>query len=494
MSVITQETFDEAVRENEVEFGMSRDEAIQDAIEQFQKSGVQNFDHLNLDINQNSEESIENPILSVIQNMKSVSDYTEHSVCQQLEFLLEELPEDRPGNISFAGSHGLVKVLVECIENNLTEPSNNQIVLSAKILTNLCTKNPSNRLIMESDITAIATLMEALKRVYECDASSAESVVELIRCLRANARCSEKNKVSIGTDSGFKLILSIFQAYKRSPSIFVQLCALIRSLLATDDFRSEAPECFQRARMLTDGKARPSLLAGCPSAVTLIVEGLATHFSDEEVCREAWGSLRALALSDDICKEMIDNEILLMCTSRMLNDTSLSAAVLRQSLGWLRNLAARDECKAQMCSAENINAIVRIMETFPDDARLYEAGCGVFGALALRNQSNSELLASCGVISLLVVALQRHSADDRVCRAACAALRNLVARSSSVRLQARADPQVEIFTRKVYDQQKPATHDLSYAALRELGVLHDSELKASRYSVISSSSCQVSHC
>lgn len=37
---VTQETFDAAVQENEDEFGMGREEALRDAIQQFRSQGV----------------------------------------------------------------------------------------------------------------------------------------------------------------------------------------------------------------------------------------------------------------------------------------------------------------------------------------------------------------------------------------------------------------------------------------------------------------------
>lgn len=40
MKQISQETFDEAVKENMDEFGLSREEAIKDALEQFESQGV----------------------------------------------------------------------------------------------------------------------------------------------------------------------------------------------------------------------------------------------------------------------------------------------------------------------------------------------------------------------------------------------------------------------------------------------------------------------
>lgn len=62
---ITQATFDEAVEENVREFGMSREEAVADAVAQFEASGV------DLDgIVRDGSNPQENPVISAVQSLK----------------------------------------------------------------------------------------------------------------------------------------------------------------------------------------------------------------------------------------------------------------------------------------------------------------------------------------------------------------------------------------------------------------------------------------
>lgn len=62
---ITQATFDEAVEENVREFGMSRDEAVADAVAQFEASGVE------LDgIVRDGSNPLANPVVSAVQSLK----------------------------------------------------------------------------------------------------------------------------------------------------------------------------------------------------------------------------------------------------------------------------------------------------------------------------------------------------------------------------------------------------------------------------------------
>jgi len=117
---ITQESFDEVVKENMEEFGMSPAEAVEDAVSQFEAQGV------DLDgIVKSATDSSESPVVVAVNRLKSSCEDGE-GLTDALEALCQLL-EDRPSRV-LAGSHGAVEAVVLAGQGGADEDLVNSLV------------------------------------------------------------------------------------------------------------------------------------------------------------------------------------------------------------------------------------------------------------------------------------------------------------------------------------------------------------------------------
>jgi len=518
MGLISQESFDTVVKENQEEFEMGPEEAVQDALEQFRKSGVSDFSHIVLrssvldDENGKNEEDRSHPVENAANTLATClkkssdqdgDDENASVVGKTLADLVDLCKPTQQSNIAMLGNSGGAEVVTNALRALLENKSICDVLESVKncaeLVFVLSYKSVAYRLQFESIATIVPLLTTALHKLEV--AKSGSGIVSVLRAFRGLARNSEQHKVAIATVSSLTVILRVWEAFSGAHvEIFNNTCALLRSLLAPDDFRCDAPECFQRARVLAGGASvlQSGLAPVCTAdsnAVCIAVQGLHAHALQSDACREAWALLRVLAVSDEICKAMVEEQtssdtqnsssdadgVLVRCALSALEDDECENACLQNVLGWLRNVSARDECKARLCTDRTVGAIIRAIETRSGDSRVQENGCGVLGGLALRRKENASQIFKLGGLNAVVHALEKHRSDDAVCRTACGALRNLVSRDEFVRAAANADPRVERALRAALEQDSAPSKDLAYAALRDLGALRDHEFKASRY-------------
>ena len=131
--VIQQETFDDAVRENIVEFAMSIVEAKEETIEQFEKQGI-NLSNIikNLSINENTGTPLINEAVEQLKlHISGQHVLKEDQINSCLYILKTECNKSVPHRV-LASSIGSAKVLLTIIDNELNarEAANYKVILS----------------------------------------------------------------------------------------------------------------------------------------------------------------------------------------------------------------------------------------------------------------------------------------------------------------------------------------------------------------------------
>ncbi|TMW39966.1 hypothetical protein DOY81_014081, partial [Sarcophaga bullata] len=135
--VISQDTFDDVVKENIVEFAMSPDEAKQETIKQFEAQGI-NLANIIKDLNINAESG--KPILNEsIENLKIHLDNNSKEEQQLLEYLKameEECQKSIPHRV-LAAKNNVNCLLLQILEQQLEleESKRNTEVLEATLKT-----------------------------------------------------------------------------------------------------------------------------------------------------------------------------------------------------------------------------------------------------------------------------------------------------------------------------------------------------------------------
>lgn len=118
--IISQETFDDVVKENIVEFAMGAAEAKDETIKQFEAQGI-NLANIIKDLSLNEESGqplLNEAIDSLKEHISGAKCLNDESLIAKLDILLEECSKSVPHRV-LASKNGAVEVLQSIINNSL---------------------------------------------------------------------------------------------------------------------------------------------------------------------------------------------------------------------------------------------------------------------------------------------------------------------------------------------------------------------------------------
>jgi hypothetical protein len=87
-----------------------------------------------------------------------------------------------------------------------------------------------------------------------------------------------------------------------------------------------------------------------------------------------------------------------------------------------------DESKIGIAAIGGVEAVVKIMKTFPNCEILQLVACGALGNLASNSTGKAKAI-KCGGIEVLLAAVNNHLGSAKVCERVCWALMNIVMNS-----------------------------------------------------------------
>jgi len=157
--------------------------------------------------------------------------------------------------------------------------------------------------------------------------------------------------------------------------------------------------------------------------------------------------------------------------SATTNDHTLlvhQANTAAATLGLLRNLCANDEIKSTLCR-QSLASILQAMELHSSNAVVQEHGCGILGAMALRQPHNAAMIChATNGGEPIIKAMKAFPNKVPLQRQACLALRNIASRSSPEDKKMMLDAGCEFVLREIAGRHQDSI-DEAYAALRDLG-------------------------
>ena len=213
-------------------------------------------------------------------------------------------------------------------------------------------------------------------------------------------------------------------------------------------------------------------------------------------------ALRVMAIDNDIVQNMValgilqiaDEAVKRITTTKITeeeeeegrqhqDDTSLStnqisAKLAGATLGLFRNLCANDEIKSTLCKT-SLEAILHVMEQHSTNATVQEHGCGILGAMALRQPRNATKICEAGGVAYILRAMEQFPNKVPLQRQGCLAIRNIASRLSPEQKQSILEADIGGTSRNIGGAEHilktiAAKHqdsiDEAYAALRDLGI------------------------
>ncbi|XP_076465673.1 armadillo repeat-containing protein 6-like [Babylonia areolata] len=447
---ITQQTFDDVVKENMQEFEMTAEEAIEDAVKQFESQEV-NLANIIRDVS--------------LYSGADGNDTTVHPVIAAVQKLSQALDGDVPDTASVISD--LATVEHECsidLSHRCLAGSNQAYPTLLKALR----KFAADERVISATLQAFCALVNGQPDLLDEEGSSlfiqylsdfqekSEVLLLVVRLIRLFCVKHESNRQAFVAKDLIKLLSGLLQSQQSSPDLVKEICFALRVLTFDDDVRVPFGKAHEHAKMIvTEGDALKAILK--------ISE---VYSNNVGVLGELFLTLGSLAVRNEFCEEVLSLggvQLILQAFEKNLSDK----AIVRQALVVLRALAGSDKVKVAVVKQRGVELVVASMVKHASNAAIAEGACGVIATLTLRNPDHCTKVMECQGHEAVVQAMKIHPKDAAVQKQACMALRNLVARTrehSTAILELGA----EALLNQAASKHKQC-EDEAKAALRDLG-------------------------
>lgn len=446
---VTQETFDAAVRENIEEFEMDPDEALRDAVEQFESQGV--------------DLSCIVKAIPAVSSDNNQEEQTTHEVLQALDCL-------RIGKDSSSVTE--VTAGIKCFTEQCSLGFAQRYLAAQKdaypIILSYCKKSVEEQdalLLMLSALAALTDgqpdlldaegqqfILDVLKK-YQADSSVTRVAICAMRhcCLK-----HEQNRQDLVKGGILPLLTGAVIQHSGCAELIKEASAALRVMTFDDDVRVTFGHAHEHAKMIVLEH----------NGLKVLIDAAKAHCGNTSVLSELCSTLSRLAVRNEFCQDICDlGGLKLMLT--LLADSYESTELVRQVLSAIRAVAGNDDVKDAVVIAGGVQLIVIAMNRHMSNPAVCEQGCACLSVLALRKPNNCKVIMENGGALASLQAMKTHSDVVNVQKQACMLLRNLVARMRNF-----SQPILEMGAEALI-AQAVQTHqdcsDVGKAALRDLG-------------------------
>ncbi|XP_026169962.1 armadillo repeat-containing protein 6 [Mastacembelus armatus] len=442
---ITQETFDAAVKENMEEFEMDPDEALREAVEQFESQGVDLSCIVKAVPAVSSDEKQEEQTHEIIQALDSLrigKDVTE--VMAEIKHFTEQCSLGFAQRYLAAQKDAYPVILSYC-KKSVEEQEAVLATLSA--LAALTDGQPDLL-----DAEGQQFLLEALKK-YGSDSSVTCAAICAVRhcCLK-----HEQNRQDLVKSGVLPLLTGAITQHSGCVDLLKETSAALRVMTFDDDVRVTFGHAHEHAKLIVLEH----------NGLKVLIEAAKAHSDNTSVVSELCATLSRLAVRNEFCQDICDlGGLKLMMT--LLADSYESAELVRQILSAIRAIAGNDDVKDAVVNAGGVQLIVISMNRHMSNSAVCEQGCACLSVLALRKPNNCKVIMETGGALAALQAMKAHPDAVNVQKQACMLLRNLVSRMHNY-----TQPILEMGAEALIAQALK-THqdcgDVGKAALRDLG-------------------------
>ncbi|CAK8694081.1 unnamed protein product [Clavelina lepadiformis] len=450
VKAITQETFDQVVRENIEDFEMEEMEAVNDAVEQFTSQGVS----LTMIIKAAKKDG--HKVIKLVEELKSISG--------------EDLSDSDNECLK-----SVLNLLTTQFKNDLANRYQAAKIANAhKIVFEICQVHKENKEIFPICLATFASLIDGQPDLISTDgidfllthlqvADDEEITALFLRIIRFSCTKHESNRVHLVKSNGIEHIMLSAERFKGSISVVREACGALRCLTMDDDVRVQFGKAHEHTKLVVMEH----------SGLERLFQLARTHEQHATVSSEVCLTMGKLMVRNEFCQQLVDLgglDLILSITEIHIDKQN----VVRQCVTLLKAISGNDDVKVAVVKAGGIDFLLKTLNNHKSNASICEACFAALTTLALRNPSHCDAIMSKNAALLMKEAMLEHSDHPGVQKQACMAVRNLVARTRH-HTKAFIDHGVEGLIRRAREQHKKVLEDESKAALRDLEV--DVELK-----------------
>ncbi|KAF3534781.1 hypothetical protein DY000_02036635 [Brassica cretica] len=409
---ISQEAFDDLVKENVEDLGMEPSEALEDALHTLKLQGVDLSGIITCVPGESSVK--DNPVIACLDRLKELDDDLDE-ISRLLVKLNELCSSQESGNVAIATKHGAVELTCSiCSKIKIDSRSNCIVVPCLKALA-----------VLIHDIQST----EAFR-----NASGPRIVVDLIRDSGSDSDSLDAGfAVVAAAATGNEVVKELFMELKvdelilkvlnRESKITIRaLYDAIRVLLTPDDNRVVASQVY--------GYARTFAKLGIARALT---EALQAGIGSDSLV-SASIALKSIAVNDEICKSIAESggiDTLLRCIDDSGEQGNNTAAKTCCSL--LSKLAGSDSNKSTIVEKRGLDKLIKLAQRFSDDPLVIQEVMSIISIICLRSPDHAASAIEAGAGDLAIQAMKRFPAAAQMQRNACNMIRNIAVRNAENR-------------------------------------------------------------
>ncbi|XP_058466628.1 armadillo repeat-containing protein 6 homolog [Malaya genurostris] len=440
--VITQETFDDVLKENIVEFSMSVDEAREETVKQFEAQGI-NLTNIIRDLNLNPQTGV--PLLKesleYLISQKSTLHNPDEDIFEHLFTITAECKLSVPHRV-LAAKLGAYDFIVETLGKD--EYPNAELFLKLSQAANsIINKHP--------DIFNIQSLQVILR--FLVTESETTVLCDLLRWLQKACVLHETNRQMImGDDRSVKQFKTLLQ--HDAADVIKNVCALFRFLVLDDDIRVEFGKAHEHARTLGT------------ETVTDVTKLLFKFKTDQDLVCDLLLTIATLTVRNELCQVVEDAGGLKFIMDAMVEFPE-SVKLLREACKLLKALAGNDAVKLHIVQNGAAPLIESALNRHKDNETFARHALACVAVLALRETQNSKALFETGIAETIVQTMKIHPKSKVIQRNGAWAIRNMVSRSRD-QCDAFINYGIEDVLNQALKDHLSIAHDIK-SALRDLG-------------------------
>ncbi|XP_060940953.1 armadillo repeat-containing protein 6 [Limanda limanda] len=445
---ITQETFDAAVKENVEEFEMEPDEALRDAVEQFDSQGVDLSCILKAVPTASSDENPEEKTHDVLKALDSlrigkdssgVMEWTSDIKCFTEQCLLGFAQR------YLAAQKDAYPIVLGYCKKSLEEQEATLAALSA--LAALTDGQPDLL-----DAEGRTFLLDTLKR-YHADSSVTQVAICVVRhcCLK-----HEQNRQDLVKGGLLPLLTTAITQHRGCAEVLKEASAALRVMTFDDDIRVAFGNAHEHAKSIVIEN----------KGLNVLIDAAKAHPDNSSVLAELCSTLSRLAVRNEFCQDICDmGGLKFMMT--LLADSYETAELVRQVMNAIKAVAGNDDVKDAVVNAGGVPLIVIAMNRHISNPAVCESSCACLSVLALRKPENCQAIMENGGALAAVEAMKAHTKFVNVQKQSCNLLRNMVSRMPSYTQPILEMGAEALIIQAIQNHQDCG--DLGKAALRDLG-------------------------
>uniref|UniRef100_A0A2K5QWR6 Armadillo repeat-containing protein 6 n=1 Tax=Cebus imitator TaxID=2715852 RepID=A0A2K5QWR6_CEBIM len=438
---IAQETFDAAVRENIEEFAMGPEEAVKEAVEQFESQGV-DLSNIVKTVPKVSADGPQEPTHDVLQTLsdlqESVASSRPQEVSAHLTRFCDQCKQDK-ACCFLAAQKGAYPIIFAAWK--LATASDQGLLLQSLNALSVLTDGQPDLLDTQGLQLLVATLAQ--------NANEADLTCSGIRCVRHACLKHEQNRQDLVKAGVLPLLTGAIVHHGHHANVVREACWALRVMTFDDDMRMSISHAHNHAKMIVQENR----------GLKVLIEATKAFLDNPGVLGELCGTLSRLAF----CQEVVDLgglsilvSLLADCNDHQVGAQSWVWELVKQLLSALRAIAGNDDVKDAIVHAGGMESIVAAMTRHLASPQVCEQSCAALSVLALRKPNNSR-----------IIAMKAHPQEAGVQKQACMLIRNLVSRSRAFSKPI-LDLGAEALITKAQSNHR-SCEDVAKAALQDLG-------------------------